>query len=279
MDVKLERLAKELTLLGMSLTSSKIYIMLLLLGGATVREIVERLGLDRVKTYKEIKCLRNLGLVEAVLGNPTFFRPVDPSKALYILIKRKELELQTIKDLADDLLPRLKGLTHTGRVGGYADGYKKEYIKLIGGLSIFDKMREDLKAASEQVIEVVGGPALPLHYKELFDYEVDCADRGVEVKMITELNKANAEIVYKYLNHIEVRHLDHVTNMLRYMIIDRKKAFIRLNEPPLNYSSDFTTLWTSKHILVQALCNEFESLWAISKDVNEVFKIKRIKLK
>jgi sugar-specific transcriptional regulator TrmB len=275
MNVDLNSVTEELTLLGLDHTSAKIYTMLLLIGTASARELTKQLGIDRVKTYRALKHLRNYGLIESIIGNPTLFKPIEPLRALHILLKRKEMELQSLKDLADELLPRLEGLMYINtKVISRKEDESKEFIKLIGGLSVFEKVRISLQKAKTQVMEVISGPALPLHHDNLFEQEIGCAERGIKVRIISELTGDNKDVFYDYARHIQIRHLDGVSDMLRYLIVDQREAFVRLNEPPINYSSDFTTLWTNKNVMVLGLCNEFESLWTISKDVNKIFETK-----
>lgn len=267
-------LIKGLALLGLDSTSSKIYIKILSYHPISAKELSDELSIDRVSTYRALKRLKDYGLVEFVIGNPTLYQPIEPSTALCSLLKRKEEELMALKGLVKDhILPRLEELMRAPHISGRRTVKTREFIKLVGGLAVFEIIKRSLRRARTEVIEVISGPALPLHYKHLFDDERECSERGVKVKIISEVTKDNYKIFNEYSNCVEIRHLNGTSNMLRYVIIDRKEAFLRLNDPPLNNSSDFTSLWSNRKVLVSALVREFEKSWKIAEKLKNFTKL------
>ena len=265
-----EDVVDGMVLLGLDRSSARVYTTLVMSGTCTARQLAERLGFDRIKTYRALRNLRTVGIVDCLIGSPALFKPSEPSYALRLMLRKKEMELETLKDLADDMIPRLEDLAKAAAEIGKEDRPDKEFIKLIGGPNVFESERITLQRAEREVVEVVSGPALVLHHMSLSDFETGCAMRGVEVRMISERNENNLDVFRDYARHIKIRHLDGVTGMLRYAVVDGREAFFRLNEPPTSYSSQFDTLWTTKRVLVSALCNEFEKLWTMAREINEV---------
>ncbi len=274
-DKALIELINGLTLLGLDLTSSKIYIKLLSHYPISAKELSDELSIDRVRTYRALKRLKDYGLIEFVMGNPTLYQPIEPSTALYGLLRRKEEELMALKGLVKDhLIPRLERLMEAPHLSTKRVIKPKEFIKLVGGLAVFEIIKKSLRRAKIEVIEVISGPALPLHHKHLFEHERECSERGVKVRIISEATQENYEIFNEYADHVEIKHLNGTSNMLRYVVIDRNEAFLRLNDPPTNNSSDFTSLWSNRKVLVSALVKEFEKSWKIAENIEKVYKIK-----
>ncbi len=90
--------------LGLSPNEAKCYLVLLKIGSASANEISRKSGIHRVSVYDALRGLHEKGLVSQITKeNKLLFEAGSPEK-LNEVIREKETELQTAKQLVPELL-------------------------------------------------------------------------------------------------------------------------------------------------------------------------------
>jgi sugar-specific transcriptional regulator TrmB len=93
-------LIAKLKKLGFTENEAKIYVCLLILNEATVRQIHEFTHVPRPKIYSVLERMEKKGYVEIRIGYPAYFRSTDPEKLTKRLRDEFLLYLkETLKDL------------------------------------------------------------------------------------------------------------------------------------------------------------------------------------
>lgn len=86
---------EALTSLGLTVLQAKVYLTLVKLGIATIKEISKTSGVARQDLYRITSELQEVGLVEKVIAAPTKFKAIELTEGVAILLQRvhkKELE-------------------------------------------------------------------------------------------------------------------------------------------------------------------------------------------
>ncbi len=92
---------------GFDETDSKIYVGLNQFNEITVGNLAAKLKIDRTKTYRSLRKLKNLGVVTTTFSNPVVCKAVSPKKALTYMIENKEDEVIMLHKIAKDLVNEL----------------------------------------------------------------------------------------------------------------------------------------------------------------------------
>jgi HTH-type transcriptional regulator, sugar sensing transcriptional regulator len=94
--------------LGLTAAQAKIYLSLLWVGSATIREIAQASKVARPDTYRALSELQDIGIVEKIISVPTKFKALPIKDALDILMLRKTNETIDLNKRANRLIEKLK---------------------------------------------------------------------------------------------------------------------------------------------------------------------------
>ncbi len=86
-----------LTSLGLTKNQAAVYITLVKLGKAKAVEIASTIEMDRGNLYRIIERLKDLRLVEKIIGNPSLFRALPLCQGIEMLIKHRDNEQAELK--------------------------------------------------------------------------------------------------------------------------------------------------------------------------------------
>lgn len=104
-------LINSLTELGLLDSEAKIYVALVLLQNAEVRDLLELLDLSKPRIYDSLRMLEESGLIVLTSPRPTTYQAIEPKIALETIIKKQEdakeealKEFQTLKN--KEIIPK-----------------------------------------------------------------------------------------------------------------------------------------------------------------------------
>ncbi|MFH1632060.1 MAG: helix-turn-helix domain-containing protein [bacterium] len=110
MPTKITIKPQTLELLGLSAKDMEVYVSVLRLGSAPLRQIARESDLNRGTTYDSLKRLKSAGLVSYVdAKSHRYFTAEDPQK-LCGLATRREVAIQEARQKLEELVPALKNL-------------------------------------------------------------------------------------------------------------------------------------------------------------------------
>ncbi len=248
---------------------------LLKLGRGGASEIARNAKVNRAETYRVLKKLQRLGLVEVYLARPKQFNPVYPVKALSNLLahmKERITKLMNIKKEIGHWLISIMGKTSMPEVGGV------RFQVIDDRNRIYDKVREMFRRAEDGISVVLSKVELPrIIRRGLDDILRSCARKGVKIKIITEIDEHNLRGVKALLNFCEIRHYDDIS--FHIVLIDKREIILgaaNMGYPRGNMKK--TNLWTNSPSLINALQVFFDQLWhdaMNAQDKNKLLKTRK----
>ena len=265
-DEESSRLISELSSYGVTVNQAKIYIFLLANGATPARRISEMLGLHRVDVYRKLKEMEGSGLVELHLSSPNRYVATSPKGALSLLLQNQEQKLRFFKQKSATLAGRLDKLRNNiaiqPRIGtGGEDG--STYKLVLGQKRYIYELRKQLRGSRQEVLRIVSAGGVVRTFLAGMDKAyLEAKQRGVSLRMITEVTPQNRMYVRRLSRTVRIRHLEGVH--LRFVVVDGSVAIIGAkfdeNSMSLN-ATDNSYLVFKDQKLAEAFRFFFEHLW------------------
>lgn len=262
---------KILQKLGLTLTQSKIYLIVAELGIASVLTISRTSGMDRAEIYRKIPSLIKLGLLEKILGIPAQFKALPLKDGLNILLKQESLEHLELHERTKNLIKEIKDKRQEKR-----EKIENQFIIIPGKKSHVDWLKKKFEESQESIKGI-----LTLNDEKTVqnccEKELQKAnDRGVKSKVIIYIPE-NQRQIYENLVIFNNNHLNDEKRIVRNCplvfggIFDNIEVVVAttLFNPIENAE---TVFWSCNPSIVALFSNYFEELW------NKAIKIKKEKI-
>ncbi len=153
----MKNLQEKLTQVGLTKAQALIYLSLLKLNKATVKEIAEECGFHRTNIYDIIDELKEKGLITYYKeGKSAYYKSVNPEHLSIIINEKKEILQQTLPDLQKiftDIQEKVDVQIYKGNQGmksAWNNVVKKENIDLYG-LNVGGQLRAELPIFARQI--------------------------------------------------------------------------------------------------------------------------------
>ena len=168
---------------GLSDDEAQIYLGLLRMGGGKASEVSHFTKVDRVKAYKMLENLKNLGFITSTLSSPAIFSANDIEKTLDDVIQRKLAESEKLQSHKFHLLQLLEnfkvkqaetGLPRLTVISGRTNIYY-QMIKII------DEAQDELYLAASV------SDLIRMFYTNIPEAIEKARKRNVIIKLMTEL--------------------------------------------------------------------------------------------
>jgi sugar-specific transcriptional regulator TrmB len=262
--------------LGLTESQVKVFVLLAESNGLSSTEISKLTRLHRSDTYRALKRLTTIGVVEVGIGSPSRYFSVEPIRAVRILLDLKRNELSELETKSDTLIEwletRRREKSESLSLGDFSsslfggkDVDDLSDFRLVRASSVTSKIVSEINSAKEEIVKVVSALALRRHYVEFCEYERKASLRGVKVLVLTEINSSNSIVARKYSEHVSLNHVSNLENSLRYLIVDRKRLILAGTRTPSADDAERSVLCTSNRVLVNGCLSYFQSMWAKSK--------------
>lgn len=228
------------------------------LGTSKVTDIAKAAGLKRAETYQILERLQSRGLVEGTLSRPRNFTAVAAERAVTILVGEREQSLKAVQAMEADLTERLRKLG-----GGAAESSAESFRVLHDRNQIVGQLSRSLRSAQSELAVVASSRALfRLLLDEGLEAEFRAANqRGVEVRVLSEIMPGQEEVLARLAEFADVRHLM-VPRPLRFVIADEREIVQYVTADPMGGSTKETAIWLGARDHVQAQRAFFDDLWA-----------------
>lgn len=254
-----EKMAKDLSLFGLTRTQAKIYTGLCALGAASASEIAALSEIRREEVYRTLPELEKRGLVTARLGMPRRFLATEPPEALKILVYAKldklRGETDALERKKDELVSQLERITL--RTGEEQSSFEVLSQQDNATMRFMNMMR---KASSRLLLAT-----------SFDDLERTFFERSTGIGADSQ-SKVNARIVIEKLDDLELARLSksslHLSEQSEFrqvkalpfvlLIVDDKEAMWgKLHSIDVNAQ----VLWTNHQTQIAVLRMAFENLW------------------
>jgi len=252
--------------LGLTKNQARLYTILLREGPATIGELAKRSGIHRANAYRIVSHLKNIGLVELLLGAVTKVRALGVGEALDILIARQEEQLDRIRSVKSRT--RLEPSEQLVDYGIPSARLEHIFARLLIGRHVYAQQERLIQESKEEIIQVTStkGFLLARNIGLIDSMATKARKDGVRVRILTETLGRSAGVRSEIPRELEIRHRTNTLTMLRYFIADKKHLILKMAAPP-KVQDQSVALWSNSSDLIQGLHYEFERLWAASSRV------------
>jgi sugar-specific transcriptional regulator TrmB len=267
-------LVKELMGFGLNENDAKTYIALLQLRQAPVRSIAKLAGISRQEIYRVLPKLEKLGLVESTITKPEQFVVIPPSKVLSELIDRlKEnfgREILRLERRKPDLESELKKVE--AKSAGFLVPEPVHFLLISGRRLINEKIQEMLEKAKRSLLWT--SPRLEVKRAVIYDRDEmlrKCAQRGVKIRILTDVTEDNIEELRKLSGFAEIRHVPGIDSLIT--IVDNKEI---LMGSAVHSGNDelIHEIWTNDKGQISMMKGFFQRVWNHSKPAKLAFSTK-----
>lgn len=255
------RLLELLVEHGVPERAGRLYLAACRTGPQTAAELARRAALHRVEAYRYLRSLQAAGLLTTSGRRPMRLVAVPPAELLDRWIAHASDRSRRLQEDRDRLLTEWEQEAVT------ADPEDaRRFLVLEGRGPIQTFLKKRIGAAEREVLLTVSGFALP----PAIDGGVDralrqAADRGVRIRLVTEVTSANLGDAKHFASFTELRHAQsQVTN--RSIIIDRTGALVFVSgEEGLGATGDAqVALWSRAPELLHRARQYHSRIWAHS---------------
>lgn len=254
---------------GLSKLQSKVYLALLDLQEATVKEIAVVTKIDRSNVYKVLCQLLKLELILRKLERPTTYMPVKMASVASILIDKRKDDLENTKKNMKKLIDVSKNYRSNLQ---HDDG---DFFRLYpSGSKTFNREWEKALKTTKLTVDVICTEIREPNDDPIWDVYDDLLKKGISVRWILDRSTKNDNEF-----NLRVKQFEHLfkhskikmkTNFNKLQpcgcMIDKKMVVIFLDgQTPLKGSR---TLWTNNNQIVLNFIEHFEVNWKQSKEYN-----------
>jgi len=257
----LSEILERLTEYGLKERQAKVYLHLILNGPSKLNDIARGIGLHRMQTYRTLKQLIELGIVEATLTRPTFFSPLPPKEALNLLLQDA---MDKIDRLKENMAFTLEALKHFKNFNSF---HQAKFKIIQGRRQTFKLIKDMTKRAYKEVNNINTKNGLIRCVKSGLDEILEaCAKRGVKTRWLAEIDSSNLEEVRRLKEFGEVRSLN-IPSPIRLVIVDEAETLLSsIYDDSVNLTTGGdVTFWTNDKNIAKIMNYFFFTLWNMAK--------------
>ncbi len=244
---------------GVPEKGARVYLAACRAGPQTASELARLSAVNRVDAYRVIKQLTEEGLLESTAGRPQRFAALPPKELIDRWIRRASDRVRQLEKDREKILSKWEEARTE-----FDDRDPRKFAVLEGRETIQRFLLKRVGAASHDVFFSASGRSLP----SVIDAGIDRAlreahDRGVKVKIVTEVDPANLVDAKHLSSFAELRHArGPVTN--RSVVIDRAGALVYVSseEGFGRTGEEQVALWSSAPLFLQLARDYHRRLWA-----------------
>ena len=254
----LNDIVAELQEYGLTRNEARVLFFLAKTGPSKASEIAHEVQVNRTETYRTIRNLQRRGLVEATLERPVRFQSVPFDKCLHILIHERKARLRILEQRGENLRRQFDDM----RVEHVAQDVERFQV-IEGQIRIEQRLQSMYNQARKSIMTVLSSSEIVrADTSGLFDLLAQVVRNKLQVRVITEINQSNLEVLQKLNEGIQVRHLDLKARPVpRVSIIDDNEAIFEITTGDETHRSEEVALWINSRAFVRNLQAYFEEMW------------------
>ena len=254
----LNKEVQNLIRLGLSSCQSRVYLALVQLETATIKDASDVSGVARTDIYRIVSKLQELGLVEKIITAPVKFRAIPIYEGVSILMERKTNELSQLqidtRDFLKDLKQNKPKTMHPA---------KADYVLIPEKEPLLHRLSKECQTTKRSIDIVCGYKAFQPRLFVFAEVLEKAMKRGVKIRWIVEkpedLNSWSEIVqVFKKNPSFNLRTIPEAP-VVRLGIYDKNEMFIA--SYPKTGTLESPVLWSNNPSLVAMAQDYFEILW------------------
>jgi sugar-specific transcriptional regulator TrmB len=236
----------------------EVYFFLVKTGSCPGGIVARRLGTNRMSVYRTLKTLEEKGLIESTVERPSRSVALPVVDFLNRFIEESKTRTTSLE-------------RNKGEIVGYCERLQKAGLSVEeprfrivqGRKHIFDQICKMLEAARKETCIVQTRNGLYRYiYAGIDDKLKELYNKGVDVKVLTQVDESGVEAVKNYLNFAQVRHAA-LESTMRVILVDEAEAlttFTRDDSMSLTTEKD-TAMWVRASDYAKSMKVFFEAIW------------------
>jgi len=249
---------RALTLLGLSLSQSKVYITIAKTEPADAKTIWKLTKVGRQDIYRILLELQKMNLVERIVASPSMYRAIPLEEGVSILLERRKEENRKLEAEAEKFIKNHqrnnKAIHHDGFQLIFIPEGKARVFRMHQSVGRTQRTADLTSTLRKWAIGI-----------ELLEKEVN---KGVQTRGIVFTDDHNwyekLEQPYFEKPNLQLRWLPRSQLDTDYCIYDGREAFISVN-PADGGQEKSRCIWTDYPSIIKLLQNHFEMNWNMAK--------------
>lgn len=243
---------------GVPERAARIYIAASREGPQTASELARMSGIHRVETYRHIQQLHEAGLLRQVGGRPMRFAALSAEELIERWIRTTTEDLRRLEDGRDHLIREFQEQIVTPEAN---DGRK--FVVMEHRQALYSFLRKQIGLARKEILLSLSPAALARFIDGGIDRELRTArQRGVKVRVITEINRGNLSDAKHFATFAEIRST-RTMPAARGVMFDRTGAVVYVagDMRPGGDADKLVTVWTTDEEFLALVRVQFQGLW------------------
>ena len=243
---------------GVPERAARIYIAASREGPQTASELARMSGIHRVETYRYIQQLHEAGLLRSVGGRPMRFRALSAEELIERWIRTTSEDLRRLEAGRDHLIREFQEQIATPETN---DGRK--FVVMERRTTLYNFLRKQIGLARKEILLSLSPSAFTRFIDGGLDRELRVArQRGVKVRVITEINRGNLPDVKHFATFTEIRNT-RTMPAARGVLFDRSGAVVYVagDLRPAGDEDRLVTVWTTDPDFLTLVRVQFQQLW------------------
>lgn len=262
----MEKIIAILRKLGLNRYESKAYLALVSSGVTTAGKLAEKSQIPRAKVYEVLRSLERQGFAVSTSTRPSKFKSVALEEIVGKLTEQAQKDFESkviqISEIHKELIENLKGVE-------MEKGGEEEMVWILRGRdNIYNAIDKLVDESTEKVVAATTEKGI---VRKLFRHNEKlkaAVERGVDVRMLAPITKANAETVRDAVTDFIIQHGNSVS--ARFVLADDKKGVLMLHSDEEGVSQhNETGLMINSPYFIKALGHFFEHKWAKTMPLSE----------
>jgi sugar-specific transcriptional regulator TrmB len=245
--------------LGVPEKGARVYLAACRAGPQSASELGRLSAVNRVEAYRIIKQLTEAGLLIPNRGRPQRFAALAPEELVDRCIRKASERLHRLEADREKVL---SGWEESRTE--LDDGDPRKFAVLEGRGTISRFLQKRIGTAERKVLLSTGGRTLSTFLEGGIDRALrEAGDRGVKVRVLTEVYPPNLGAAKLFAGFSELRHsANPVVN--RSVVIDRVGALVYVSgDDEFGPTTDEqVALWSSAPMFVRLACDNYRRMWA-----------------
>ena len=214
-EIKAERIIGYLQDFGLNEKEARIYLNLSKVGSATAAEISAISNYSKLQTYRAIKSLLNIGLIEMSLERPRRYTPLKIEQALNLLGQEAERKINELEKKAPILLKEWSSISDL-----QVDRTKYSFRIIQGEKNVYKFRIMLYESAKERIAYTMK----PTELAKLVSHGTDdvierLSKSNIAIRGLSQMNALNLDASKRFLEFTKLNHVSH-SNIVPFSIID-----------------------------------------------------------
>ncbi len=243
---------------GVPERAARIYIAASREGPQTASELARMSGTHRVETYRHIQQLREAGLLRPMGGRPMRFGALSAEDLLERWIRTTSEDLRRLEAGRDQLLREFQEHLSTPEL---SDGRK--YVVMERRKALYSFLRKQIGLARKEILLSLSPSALARFIDGGLDRDLRTAkQRGVKLRVITEINRGNLADVKHFSTFSEIRNT-RTMPAARGVLFDKTGAVVYVAGDLRTGGNEdhLVTVWTTDAEFLNLVRVQYQQLW------------------